>query len=250
MTNTVESPGKARRSSRLRGSSATRPKIVTGEDAAPVAEVPVGPPPRLRRRPMLVAASVAAVVLGAAGSAWVFTSVSDAVPVIAVREAVARGEVIDAQDLVVVQLPAEPGLRPVSADRAEEVVGTRSAVDLPAGGLLTEAAVQKQVSPAAGSSLVGVALPPTLMPGEPLLVGDQVRIVSTPGQGATVEEGDDAGGTPWSIVATVAGITEGDATGGGQSVVDVLVPEDQAVDLAARAATGNVILVLDSRERG
>ncbi len=250
MTNTLESPGTTRRKSRLRGSSATSPDTATGEDAAPVSGVPVGPPPRLRRRPMLVAASVAAVVLGAAGSAWVFTSVSDAVPVVAVREAVARGEVIDAQDLVVVQLPADPGLRPVSADRAEEVIGTRSAVDLPAGGLLTEAAVQEHVSPAAGSSLVGVALPPTLMPGEPLLVGDQVRIVSTPGQGATVQEGDDPGGTPWSIEATVAGITEGDATGGGQSVVDVLVPEDQAVELAARAATGNVILVLDSRERG
>ena len=35
----------------------------------------------------------------------------------------------------------------------------------------------------------------------------------------------------------------------GQNVVSVLVPEGEAAELAARAATGRVALVLDSRER-
>ena len=35
----------------------------------------------------------------------------------------------------------------------------------------------------------------------------------------------------------------------GLTIVDVLVPSDVAADLAARAATGKVALVLDSRER-
>ena len=35
----------------------------------------------------------------------------------------------------------------------------------------------------------------------------------------------------------------------GQIVVDVSVPYDQAAELAARAATGKIALVLDSRER-
>ncbi len=35
----------------------------------------------------------------------------------------------------------------------------------------------------------------------------------------------------------------------GQTVVDLLVPQADATVLAARVATGNVALVLDSRER-
>jgi hypothetical protein len=35
----------------------------------------------------------------------------------------------------------------------------------------------------------------------------------------------------------------------GQLIVDLLVPHADAAILAARAATGNVALVLDSRER-
>ena len=35
----------------------------------------------------------------------------------------------------------------------------------------------------------------------------------------------------------------------GQTIVDLLVPHADAAVLAARAATGNVSLVLDSRER-
>ena len=45
----------------------------------------------------------------------------------------------------------------------------------------------------------------------------------------------------------VVGVHGGDDTG--QMVVDVQVPFDDAAELAARAATGRVALVLDSRER-
>jgi hypothetical protein len=90
---------------------------------------------------------------------------------------------------------------------------------------------------------VGVSLPPALMPATQLQSGDQVRIVATPGA-----QGDLATGTsPTSIGATVVGVRgPGD---NGQIVVDVSVPYDQAAELAARAATGKIALVLDSRER-
>ena len=67
--------------------------------------------------------------------------------------------------------------------------------------------------------------------------------VVTPGA-----QGDVATGTsPTSIAATVVGVRgPGD---NGQIVVDVSVPFDQAAELAARAATGKIALVLDSRER-
>ena len=92
-------------------------------------------------------------------------------------------------------------------------------------------------------SLVGVSLPPALMPAAQLQSGDQVRIVATPGA-----QGDLATGTsPTSIGATVVGVRG--AGDNGQIVVDVSVPYDQAAELAARAATGKIALVLDSRER-
>jgi len=99
------------------------------------------------------------------------------------------------------------------------------------------------VVPAKGMSVVGVSLPPALMPAVQLHSGDQVRIVATPGA-----QGDVATGTsPKSIEATVVGVRGTGDTG--QIVVDVSVPHDQAAELAARAATGKVALVLDSRER-
>ena len=51
------------------------------------------------------------------------------------------------------------------------LVGQRAAMDLPAGGLVTREAVTAAVLPAQGQSVVGVALPASLMPGEPLQVG-------------------------------------------------------------------------------
>ena len=49
------------------------------------------------------------------------------------------------------------------------------------------------------------------------------------------------------MTATVVGLHPGAEQD--KTVVSVLVPKDEAGELAARAATGRVALVLDSRER-
>lgn len=54
-------------------------------------------------------------------------------------------------------------------------------------------------------------------------------------------------GVPVFSEATVAGVRTSSETG--QLIVDLLVPHADAAVLAARAATGNVAIVLDSRER-
>ena len=141
------------------------------------------------------------------------------------------------------QIGVAPALKPLPASAADTVVGKRAAMDLAAGGLVTAEDVTSAVVPAKGMSLVGVSLPPALMPAAQLQSGDQVRIVATPGA-----QGDLATGTsPTSIGATVVGVRG--AGDNGQIVVDVSVPYDQAAELAARAATGKIALVLDSRER-
>jgi hypothetical protein len=162
--------------------------------------------------------------------------------VVAVRSSVQRGELISRDDLVAVRIGVDQALSPIPASHLDGVVGQRAAMDLPAGGLVTRDSIASTVVPAQDMSVVGVALPAALLPGEPLRAGDQVRVVATPGQ-----QGDVADGEQRSITATVVGIyPDADSD---QTVVSVQVPYDQAPELAARAATGKVALVLDSRER-
>lgn len=202
----------------------------------------VTPAPKLRRRPVLVAASVAAVCMGALLGVWAWTSTSNTHEVVALRQTVARGETITQGDLMTVQVGVDPALKTVPGNRLAGLVGQRAAMDMAAGSLITNADVTTTVLPGRGMSVVGVALPPSLMPGETLLAGDQVRIVATPGQ-----QGEVGQETSATISATVVGLYPNGENG--QTVVSVEVPQDRAAELAARAATGKVALVLDSRER-
>ena len=212
--------------------------------AAPPETTPgkwVAPPPKLRRRPMLVAASVAAICLGALLAVWAYTSSSDAREVVAIRATVHRGEVITRGDVMSVRISVDPALRPISASELDTVVGKRAALDLAAGGLVTAEDVTGSVIPAQGKSVVGVSLAPGMVPAARLQAGDQVRLVVTPGS-----QGDIAAGKPLTTTATVVDVRPEDDNG--LVVADVTVPQNDAAQLAAWSATGKVALVLDSRE--
>ena len=98
------------------------------------------------------------------------------------------------------------------------------------------------MAPATGESIVGVALATGKLPAEPLRAGDRVRLVQTPADQADVPA------TQVTIDALVQNVPV--MSEDGQTVViDLLVPSSRAAEVAARAATGRVALVLDSRER-
>ena len=198
------------------------------------------PPPKLRRRPVLIAASVAAISLGALASMWAYQSTSDAQSVLAVRQTIERGDVITADDLMTVNISVDPALKPLSADQASSVVGKHAALDMSAGGVVTQDQVTGQALPVKGSSVVGIALTPGMMPANQIRVGDRVRVVVTPGQ-----QGEMPTGQPDSIEAVVVGVAKDETTG--NAIVNVQVPNNEGPMLAARAATGKVALVLDSR---
>lgn len=202
----------------------------------------VTPAPKLRRRPVLIAAAVAAVGMGGALGAWAWSSASSTQSVVAVRTAIERGAVIQAGDLVAVQVGVDPALSPVPASESSSVVGQRAATDIAAGTLVTKDQFTAQVLPPAGSSIVGVGVTDALLPGEPLVTGDRVRVVATPGA-----QGDVTDAEPVTIKATVVGVHIDEVDG--VTVVSVQVPSSEAAELAARSATGNVAIVLDSRER-
>ena len=209
------------------------------DQASTPAATPLVPPPKLRRRPALAAGAIVAICLGAILAAWAWTSTTHTQEVLAARTTIARGSVIGAADLQRVRISADPALHPLPASAYEDVVGKRAALVIAAGGLLTAEETTSSALPPSGMSVVGIALTPAQAPGLRLQSGDRVRIVVTSGEG-----GDQPSGSPQFTAARV--VDSRTDPGSGQMVVDVLVPYADASVLAARAATGNVALVLDS----
>lgn len=210
-------------------------------DDAP-AEQQLAPPPKLRRRPIWIIAGVALVCLGALGSVWAYNSATNAHEVLAVRQTVERGQTITRQDLMTVRIAVDPALQPLGADQADTVIGKRAALDMAAGGVVTADQVADLVIPPKGSSVVGISVTAGMQPADELQVGDPVRLITTPGQ-----QGEIAAGNPEAFAATVVGLAADQATGA--SVVNVQVRAADAGKVAARAATGKVAIVLDSRAR-
>lgn len=200
------------------------------------------PPPKLRRRPALVAAAIGAICIGALLAGWAWTATTNTRDVLVARHTIERGAVIEADDLARVRLSADPALKPVAAAQFDQVVGQRAAMDIAEGGMLTPGSFTAEVVPGEGQSVVGVALTPAQAPGLGLQYGDKVRVVVTPAQGEELPAG-----TPLTNDASVVGVHTSDETG--QTVIDLLVPKADATVLATRIATGNIALVLDSRER-
>lgn len=206
------------------------------------AEQQLAPPPKLRRRPIWIIAGVALVCLGALGSVWAYNSATNAHEVLAVRQTVERGQTITRQDLMTVRIAVDPALQPLGADQADTVIGKRAALDMAAGGVVTADQVADLVIPPKGSSVVGISVTAGMQPADELQVGDPVRLITTPGQ-----QGEIAAGNPEAFAATVVGLAADQATGA--SVVNVQVRAADAGKVAARAATGKVAIVLDSRAR-
>lgn len=206
-------------------------------DGARVSAAPE--PTRLQRRPLMVVIGVALVAAGGVLGLWLWASASTASEVVAVRADLQRGQLISVEALTTVRITLDPQLRTVPGAELETLVGKRAVTDLAAGTLLSPGQVSDQVVPQLGESVVGIPVAPGLMPAEPLLAGDTVRLVHTPGQAGEVTA------APVTVTARVLTVTAGDT----HTVVDVVVSSDQAAELAARAATGDLAVVLDSRER-
>lgn len=212
------------------------------DPATTTAAVPaVASPPRPRRRPMLILASVALVLVGMVGSALAYSSLGNAQSVVVARVDVARGAVITSDVLQVARVGVDPALQVVPASSLDSLVGQRAAVDLKAGQLLVPQAVSGDVFPHHGTSVVGLTLGPGQIPGTPLQVGDQVRIASTPGAQGDVHADQ-------IKVFTGLVVEVGTADTSGNVTVSVEVPADQAPEVAVWSASGRVAVLLESRE--
>lgn len=225
------------------GPNGSRPQTGGGAGALPgPPPLPtITPAPKLRSRPRVAAAGIALIALGGLGGAYLLTSTTTAVSVVAVADDVQRGEILAEGDLTTAAVTPDPALRTVPADALPGLLGQRAATDLTAGSVLTPTGTTDALVPTAGNTVVGIAVTAAQLPSQPLTAGDTIRIVNTPRPAD-----DPPSGTPATISATVvATALQPDLL---QTVVDVTVPTDQAAALAAAAATGRVAIVLDSAE--
>jgi archaellum component FlaG (FlaF/FlaG flagellin family) len=210
------------------------------DKASDVAASPPGPLPRMRRRPAVAVAALAAAALGSVGIAWTWTSTTAATEVVVVTSDVPRGAVIQASDLGAARITLDPLLKPIDVSRRSEIVGQRAATDLVAGGIVTGSMFEPETVPGDGWSLVPAALPREQAMGLDLKAGDHVKVVETAPAGQQPE------GNPPFTVAEVAAVHP--ATDTGTTVISLTVPVADAPVLAARIASGNFYLILDSRQ--
>lgn len=197
--------------------------------------------PRYRRRPALIGLGVGLLAVCGAGAAYLTQLSGDTVQVLAVASDVHRGQIITGEDLTTARAAPDPAVSPIPAADRDGILGQRAAADLTAGTLLVADAVTSGGVPAAGQSVVGVAVTAAQLPQQDMIPGDHVRIFDTPNPGD-----DPPSESPPSTTATVVSVSG--PTDNGQVVVDVVVEDDLAGELVARAATGRVAIVLDSAQ--
>lgn len=205
----------------------------------------VAEPPKLRRRPMLIALSVLLTALGALLGALLLQGISGTDSYIAVKEDITRGQVIEANDLQRTQLSTDAAVRPLGWDQQRLVIGKPAAFDMAAGSVVTRDSVDGELIPAEGHSTVGLALDPGQAPTSELSPGDPVRVVIL-GEDSTGTGG--AGGANDDVPGRVISSTT--SADGSVRHIDVMVVSGQATKVSAAAARRQVALVADSRANG
>ena len=171
--------------------------VVAARNGSPV-EAPVAPPKVVRQRrvrPGLLGLAVLLIALGGLGAAYAVTSVRSTGTYLAVARPVDVGRQLTADDLVPVRVSGGRELRPVPADRMDEVLGLRAAVRLTPGTLLTAAQLTEAPLLGPGQQQIALGLKPKQVPARKLHPGDKVLLVSTPSRSTNSTDAARGGGT-------------------------------------------------------
>lgn len=213
----------------------------TDGSGAPAFETRMTPPEKLRRRPMLWVLGIALMCVGGVLAAFVATSLGNTTTVVALRNDVDRGSVIEQDDLMTMEISGDPSLKTVPASNEASLVGMYAVRDLTAGTLMPPEAADSQVVPGQGNALVGIALTPAQLPATPLRSGSEVIVLSTP-----KAQDDLPDAAPATVKAVVVNVSH--ANDSSQIIVDVTVPASQGTQLAQMVATGRIALIVDGAQ--
>jgi hypothetical protein len=190
------------------------------------------------RAPELAVGVLVTVVFALGAVLWHLSAV-DKSPALAVDEAVARGDAIEAEDIRVVYVSSDDAVARLNESQLDQVVGRVALVDLAPGTLLTASIIAERPSLAEGEGVVGLALEPGAYPTLGLSPGDRVNVVRSVDP-ATVTGGDDTSDLVVARDATVLAVEELASDG---RLVSVIAPEADAEAVAAAASSGALRLV-------
>jgi Flp pilus assembly protein CpaB len=195
------------------------------------------------RRPSWVVAGVALVALAGLLGAWVFSTTTSTRRVVVAARTLGPGEVLGAGDLRVVELGHSSGLRALSPDQEDLVIGRAARGPIPAGTVLnTDLFADRDRVIPPGSVVVGAALAPGAAPAAGLAPGDRVNLIGVAkndgAAAAPVAASVLTTGTVWSVQAPTS-------NGGGTNWwVSLLVPASSQASVAQAAADGRLRLSL------
>lgn len=205
--------------------------------------------PRLprRRRGGMIALALALMGGAILGFAYMFQAAGHRVPVVMVTADVPAGAVITSGDLGTAQVAAGPGPQLIPARQLSQVAGHVAATSLLRGMLLVPSELATSLPPGPGQVLVPVPARPAILPASGLAPGDKVLVVAT--TGAAGQPGS-AGTSPPSLTRPVPGVVQAVNTvpdQDGFDVVDLLVAAPDGAAVARQASTGQIALVVTSR---
>jgi len=203
---------------------------------------PLGPPSLLRaaaRNRGRLALGVFLVAVFSLLTATFFSGTGDRRAVLALRNAVAVGTPIQASDLTVVRVSADPGVRVVPASERSKIVGRLAAVALAPGTLLSPTQLGGSPGLAAGRAVVGLALKPGQYPPD-LRPGDSVLVVITPAA-MTIQPADGSAGDLPVLRSKVTSVQPRGPADPAE-IVSVEIPEENVPAVIAAASAGRTSL--------
>lgn len=193
-------------------------------------------PPGRRVRLPEVAVGILVTVLFALGAVlWHLSSV-EKVPALVITSDVARGDVIDSDDVRVAYVASDDSLARLDSSQMARVVGRAALVDLSAGTLLTTSVVSEAAAVNPGDGVVGLSLDPGAYPARGLAPGDRVNVVRA-------ADAADLDAAP-TVVARNATVFAVEELASDRLLVSVLTTEADAEAVAAVAGAGGLRLVL------
>lgn len=198
-------------------------------------------PVRTRRSKAWLAAAIAAILLGGVAGGFVMNAVSQSTQVLVASGDIARGETITREDLSTIAITDGQTTTAVAIDRAQDIIGSVAAVDIPAGSLITDGSITQGLEVPPGQAVVGLNLTGAQLPAQQLRAGDSITLVPIAAQGVA---STDPTQEPEITQATVSRVTL--APDGVTTIVDVYVAGKHAARVTALAATGNIAVFLSA----
>jgi hypothetical protein len=158
-------------------------------------------------------------------------------PVLALRNDVAAGQVIEADDLMVVRVSTDGGIAPIPSSQRDEVIGETAAATLLAGSLLVEGSVGDS-GLQAGTAVIAIPVERVRLPDD-LAAGDQVRIYRT----VAAQGGQETTGPETLGPGVVLAVEGGDDDTVSEVRVSVTVSESLAPAIASAVQADQIYIV-------